>query len=58
MTFTRVSPFPERISWRRSGEILLVERVGGGFAARARVLVDMNSAEQRDDQHERRSQDV
>src|SRR6185503_6175996 len=44
MTFTCASPLPERISWRRSGEILVVERV----AARVRVLVDMNSAEHSD----------
>src|ERR1051325_5093193 len=44
MTLTCASPFPDKMSCRRSGEILVVER----FAARALVLGDMHRAEQRD----------
>src|ERR1041385_7623066 len=49
MTLTRVSPLPDRISRCRSGESLaLVVLAKGAFAARTLVLVDMNSAEQRE----------
>src|SRR3954454_20749019 len=47
MTLTRASPLPDKMSRCRSGEILaLLVRVL--FAARAFVLVEMNSAEHRE----------
>src|SRR4029453_10216865 len=46
MTFTRASPLPESKSFCKSGESLLVASGGGWLAARALVLVDMNTAEQ------------
>src|SRR6185369_14016581 len=47
MTFTRVPPLPESNSFCKSGDILLVASDGGGWlAARALVLVEMNTAEQ------------
>src|ERR1041385_4008986 len=49
MTFTRASPLPVRISRCRSGEIFALEVVVKVlFAARACVLVEMNSAEHRE----------
>src|SRR5689334_9202959 len=49
ITLTRVSPLPDRISRCRSGESLAFEvLVRVLFAARAFVLVDMNSAEHRE----------
>jgi hypothetical protein len=49
MTFTRASPFPERMSWRRSGEIFVFARLDKVlFAARTLVLLDMHSAENND----------
>src|ERR1051326_6045038 len=49
ITFTRASPLPDRISFCRSGEIFVfvtLDRVL--LAARALVLVVMNSAEHRE----------
>src|SRR5919206_1436839 len=49
MTFTRVSPLPDRISFCRSGEILLLVALGRVLlAARALVFVVMNSAEHKE----------
>src|SRR5689334_25103648 len=48
ITFTRVLPLPDRIRFCRSGEILLLVRVGRLLLARALVLVVMKSAEHRE----------
>src|SRR5215510_332744 len=49
ITLTFALPFPDRISFCRSGEILvLFVTLGRVLLARALVLVDMNSAEHRE----------
>src|SRR6185295_18928770 len=49
ITLTRASPLPDRISRCRSGEIFVVDvLVKGWLAARAFVLVKVNSAEHRE----------
>ena len=45
MTLTRRLLSPDRSSWRKSGEILLVKRFAGLLAAFALVLVEIISAE-------------
>src|ERR1051325_1529470 len=49
ITLTRASPLPDRISFCKSGEILLLVVVDSVLvAARALVLVETNSAEHRE----------
>src|ERR1700752_1199062 len=48
ITFTRALPFPDRMSWRRSGEILVDGIAAGALAARTLVLLVRHSAEHKE----------